>query len=522
VLAVVMATASALSACGFPTDRSDEISVTIDVPRSVVVRGETMALTARVWQRRENGLAELEGATIAWDAGDPSVATVEAVPPRSARLTGVGPGMASVRAIVLDYEDAEPAEVTLRIANAVEIDSVRPLQARYGEQLTVYGAGLGRIAQVSLAGTPLILDDPSLAGDPEGVGTLRFWLPFPAASGVVSAVVTEGAATAATESTTVIPFDIYDEIAGPAANIDLGGPVLRLPDTLFTNPALVLGSGATRDAYRLSFRSSADPVSLIISTALPVVFGFEPVLLPTPTVPAAYPEDVGPEWSMGVTGQHCHEVFVSFGRPFPRTAPITIVRAFLQPPTQQALLAVYGEPSGRYGISAVGRYVLADPAIPMDRFEDNDLCVQADAMVSDPERQIDPLMPFSDTLTIDNPYEVDWFRFTVPESATGLLTIRSMSRPFGASDSSNLGLVLRPVDDLFDGLFDAHTSGPEERLTLQAVPGDYYLAVTDDAGVPTRYALCIAIGADCTLIGLSRGRTGRASTVRTGSREEGH
>jgi hypothetical protein len=513
VIAAAVAMPSALSVCGFPTDRSDEISVTIDVPRSVVLRGETMALTARVWQRNESGLAELGGATVAWDTEDPSVATVETASPRGARLTGVGPGTTSVRATALDYEDAQPGVVSLRIANAVEIDSVRPLQAHYGEQLTVYGVGLGRVTQVSLAGTPLILDDPSLAGDPDGVGSLRFWLPFPAASGVVSAVVTEGVATAATESTTVIPSDIYDDVAGPAVVIDLGGSVLRPPDTLFTNPALVLRSEATRDAYRLSFHSAPDPVSLIISTALPIVFGFEPVLLPTPTVPSVYPEDFGPEWSMGVAGQHCHEAFVSFGDPLPRTTPVTIVRAFRQPPSEEALLGIYGGPPGRYGISAVRRYVLGDPAIPMDRFEDNDLCVQADAMLSDPDRRIDPLTPFSDTLTIDNAYEVDWFRFTVPESASGLLTIRAISRPFGAADSSNLGLALRPVDDLFDGLFDSHAEGPEERLALQVVPGDYYLAVTDDAGVPTRYSLCITIGADCGLIGLSGSRMESGSAI---------
>jgi hypothetical protein len=30
-------------------------------------------------------------------------------------------------------------------------------------------------------------------------------------------------------------------------------------------------------------------------------------------------------------------------------------------------------------------------------------------------------------------------------------------------------------------------------------PGDYYLLVSDSAGVPTRYALCMALGATCTL-----------------------
>jgi hypothetical protein len=245
-------------------------------------------------------------------------------------------------------------------------------------------------------------------------------------------------------------------------------------------------------------------VSFIISTALPVVLDFEPALLAPPTIPGTFSEEGGrPEWSMGVTGQHCHGDFVSFTRPFSRAAAITIVRAFRRFPTERVLLGIYGEPAGRYGVAVVDGYLLANPAIQADRFEDNDVCTDADLNSVDPERQIDVRGPFIDTLTIDNPFEVDWFRFTVPEPDTTLLSVRTQSRPFAAPDSSNIGLLLLAVTAPFFGPFEQHTVGSSESLVAEVVPGDYYLAVMDDAGVAVRYSLCIGVGSACPLPGSS-------------------
>ena len=45
---------------------------------------------------------------------------------------------------------------------------------------------------------------------------------------------------------------------------------------------------------------------------------------------------------------------------------------------------------------------------------------------------------------------------------------------------------------------EARTAGSAERLTAELGPGDYYLVVSDEAGVPTRYSLCLAIGNECS------------------------
>jgi NADH dehydrogenase len=69
---------------------------------------------------------------------------------RSAAVFGLNTGTADVVAVPLDYQSAEAGVQPLRVANSVEIDSVVPGTVRYGQQLTLYGTGLGRVSRVLL------------------------------------------------------------------------------------------------------------------------------------------------------------------------------------------------------------------------------------------------------------------------------------------------------------------------------------------------------------------------------------
>ena len=82
-----------------------------------------------------------------------------------------------------------------------------------------------------------------------------------------------------------------------------------------------------------------------------------------------------------------------------------------------------------------------------------------------------------------------------------LVTVRTGAQPFGAADSSDLGVALVSLASLFEDAWTAetHVPGSNERLQVELAAGDYYLAVADEAGVATRYGLCIAVGNDCTL-----------------------
>jgi hypothetical protein len=168
-------------------------------------------------------------------------------------------------------------------------------------------------------------------------------------------------------------------------------------------------------------------------------------------------------------------------------------------------------------VTVVDGFRPADPRIQPDRFEENDACAGADSNDVNPATHIDLLAGFADTLTIDEAYEVDWFRFTVPEDPSNpddplprLVTARAAARPFGAADSSNIGLAVMSLDSLRFGrpssagpeipwLAESHAPGSTEILSAELMPGDYYLVVSDEGGVATRYALCLAIGNACTV-----------------------
>ena len=82
-----------------------------------------------------------------------------------------------------------------------------------------------------------------------------------------------------------------------------------------------------------------------------------------------------------------------------------------------------------------------------------------------------------------------------------MVTIQTKPRPFSATvaDSSDIDFyVLRVPAPTLDSLGAATGTGSTEGLTLALPPGNYYLAVVDFAGVPTRYSLCMRVGLACT------------------------
>ena len=106
----------------------------------------------------------------------------------------------------------------------------------------------------------------------------------------------------------------------------------------------------------------------------------------------------------------------------------------------------------------------------------------------------------------DIPFEVDWFRFSVPPpengSDTQLVTISWSPQPFGASDLNGLYLLVQDASIFFgdtgDWLAAARPTSGGGTLQFEAFPGDYYLVVGDAVGAATRYGLCMARGATCS------------------------
>jgi hypothetical protein len=447
----------------------------------VIIQGQSITLRAHTWHHKSGGeLEEVRGVSYHWQAKTGGIVSI-ADSGSKAILTGVSRGKDSVFAIPIDYEDAMPGALEVRVAASVEIDQVTPATVRYGEEITVSGVGLGRATRFGLGEADLIPEDGSFSGDSAGLGELRLWIPFPARSDRLVAVTAGGTSTTASDTTEVEPFDPYEPNDSLPSIIQLNPASSASTSALFFNPALALESGGAVDRYQLLTSDTARALTIMVSDASPLAASFEADL-----------SSSSGDWTIGIRNQVCRDSLITIDS----IVPDTVVRAFTGIPAGGLQLALRGPPS-RYDLRVLDGYRRQDPAIGPDRFEENDYCTGAD----DPTKLIDLSVPFSDTLTIDNGYELDWYRIAVPGTGTQLVTIRTAARPFGAVDSSNIALALFTAPEPQPtpiGIADG--PGSAEVLSPELEPGQYYLLVRDRRGVATRYSLCMALGSNCSLI----------------------
>ena len=123
-----------LGTCVFPTERDDAVYVTVD-PLPVLLRGTDTFATARAW----HGSQQLANVSFVWSSDDSSTATVDA----NGHIVGIKSGTTMIRARAANFDRRSvPGQITLRVTNSLEIDSIRPATVRYGEVVTVYGVGL--------------------------------------------------------------------------------------------------------------------------------------------------------------------------------------------------------------------------------------------------------------------------------------------------------------------------------------------------------------------------------------------
>jgi hypothetical protein len=141
--------------CSFPTDDSPDLSVTIDAPSTVLVRGDSLLVVAHAWQGDPGTGPRIGGVSYAWNS-DSAVAVVSDRADGSAWIHGIDTGTTDVVATLRDYEDAEAGVLPLRVTNTVTVDRVEPDTVHYGQQITVHGTGLGRLTRVTLGEVNLI------------------------------------------------------------------------------------------------------------------------------------------------------------------------------------------------------------------------------------------------------------------------------------------------------------------------------------------------------------------------------
>jgi hypothetical protein len=404
------------------------------------------------------------------------------------------------------------------VANSLEIDSVRPSTVKFGEKLRVYGVGTGQLSRADLGGTPLIVDTASLQGDRQLLGSIQFWVPPPAQTAQLVGI---GLGFSRSPEIIVVDtVDLYEPNDTAPSFISLDGPP-QIPSlgVLFFNPALALEpvsradlSGGRQDWYHFQRSDTTQALTLVFRADAGSFPYFSDTLLFCDAANAGRPECGGgtgffvdpaeQTWVMGPFRQICNNVFFGYSE-LPSDSSVLALKTL--PSRTIQLLAFYNQP-GRSSVTVLQGYRTSDPRIGPDRFEENDLwCKYADANYA--RIPIDIARgggSFSDTLTIDNPHDLDWYKFHLLGGAADSVTISMISRPFpGDIDRTDIDLYL--LDSAtFNVQGFSFFPGSTESFTLLLNPGAYYLLAQDWAGVATRYSLCITVGGACTLVPGSR------------------
>jgi len=295
------------------------------------------------------------------------------------------------------------------------------------------------------------------------------------------------------DTVAVIRRDIYEPNEIAPALIDLEArpfPGTALAPLLFLNPALAFEplprdvlQGA--DWYRLRQLTTRD-LTIVLSSAVPGTF--QTFLTDQLTFQASDTSyHIGADsWTFGPQSHSCHGAAFA-----PKEAPAdsTVVALHDFPAGSLDAIAVYSQP-GRYALAVYEGYGTTGKGITRDAHEEDDYCSAADAKPD--------ALPFqSSALTIDNPHDVDWFRFSFPG---GFFQARTTAPASSTADPSDIDLYLlrvpNPGDTVMTVVVSSAHPGSDEDIQplLGLAAGQYYLVVTDFAGVPTPYSLCFGAG----------------------------
>jgi hypothetical protein len=499
--------------CALPTDKSNEVFVVVqtNLGRRVVLQGEQLGVAATLWQRVGADSVEIKNAAFLWSTTDATLATVQDTGYGGAKVTGVKPGLVDLTVRAVSFEKAQTADVTLRVSKPLEIDSVRPSLVRFGDTITVYGVGVDSIFIAFLEGA-VQLDYPippniiTRTRDSLGFARATFWVTPPARTAQLS-FFGPGVFGDAPDTTRVLPFDVLEpnEIAPRSINLDGPPRVPTIPQIKFINPALAF-EVAKRDSLAVDWYrfGQTTPRDLTLILTAPEIRGTFSTFLSDSLVfvPASPPNPptytIGPtSWTLGPGSHACR------GFPFEPAElqpESTVVALAGMPAGTMHALSVYAQP-GRYGLGVFEGYITTDPNVPRDAHEEDDFCNAADA------RGLAVTLPagsFRDTLTIDNPHDIDWIRFRLSSGTNVTIKTTSLGSATTA-DTSDIDLFLLTVpgggaSNTLDVVQRSDGGGSTETISplLPVSAGDYYLVVVDYQGAPVAYDLCISASGGCT------------------------
>jgi len=506
-LALGVACAAVIVSCSVPTDKSSEIQVLVETSHTFLLRGEEMSVHARAFRVAGSGdTVDVPNVDFTWISGSTTTASVVEECCGYATVTGVNRGMVDIIAQATGFEKAADGILSIRVTNPLEIDSVRRDSIHFGDVVTVYGIWTDTIFSTSLGGVQLIPYPFSAGRDPvTGISQISYWVPPPASTDNLFYLGAGVFGFADFVTTIIDSADVFEpnDTNPSIVNLDAGVPIPQIPFLLFINPALVfepVERGFESDDWFKFLRSDTTRATTLFITY--PSFG-------DTTTRTFLLDSLG--WdgftytfrdSVELLGSKWDYCKGSRFEPLRLARESTIV-ALKELPSQSLSIITFFQRAQRYGLRVVDGYVTSDNRIGPDKYEENDFCRFADQGA----RRIDLTTPFSDTLTIDNPFDTDWLRIDVAGVGPQNVRFQLQGRPFpGDADFSDVDVYVMTVPgssgidvgEVGSSLF----AGSVEDVTVVLNGGEsYYVAIVDYAGVPTRYSLCMAQGlAVCTLI----------------------
>ena len=488
-----------IATCVYPTEHDAAVHVSL-TPVHILFSGHDTVATARAWQIRGAGdSVVIPNVAFTWSTSDSAIATVST----EGRIVGIRSGSAIITAAALNFDAGQRAAAdTVRVSAPIEVDSIRPRTVRYGEFLSVYGIGVDSIFLASLDSASLIpntVEDTTYA---QGTQRRRYWVPFPARTDSLAIIgIYNGNGVfgfVRGDTTKVVERDLYepDDTVPHPIDLDAAPPFAAVPTLLFFNPALAFerlkrGEKTGVDWYHFT---QAQPRDLTIILTAPQIAGTFVTFLTDSLGWNGTTQNyfLGRDaWTFGPSSHACHGL--GFAPP-EAVADSTIVALKNAPAGALDAIAIYSA-AGRYGLGVIAAY---QSELPADAHEDDNSCNAADLRDTVPA-------PFRDTLTIENPHDVDWIRFHYTNGGLGTTAqFRMHAFPGTHPDSlKDLDLyvvkVPQPSDTALQVLLADTTAGSDVNRTANLATGDYYLVIVDFAGVATTYEVCV--GTTNTLLG---------------------
>ena len=502
--------------CSFPTDQSDQVFVTVTLTAPLVVQGASITAHGHAFRKTGSGNVPVNDVDFVWTVSDSTVARIVNDGRGTATITGVNAGLVHVVARAAVYEKSADLDSVIRVSRALEIDSIKPKNVLYGGRITVYGVGINSIFLATLGAGTLIPDTFSFVGNRNGLGHMQFWVPAPSGTGRMLAF-GPGVFGSSPETTFVGDHDIYDpdDTIPTTIDLDSAGPIPQLAALRFFNPALFFKTLDRTSSFAIRWfnfeqADTTQPETFVFTT---IGQGRDTSIFNILTDSIYYTGGGGyavgdSAWIIAPTQEviGCKGINNTYFVPFAQ-GDSAVVELGNQTGHTFAAFVEYVAP-GPFGLKMVRGQVRFDPNVAPDRFSPNEICNQADANFTDPNKKISVhlgSLPFVDTtLTIDFPHATDWYRFRMDTvNAADLqdtVSIMTVSRTSGAKDTSDIDVTVIGADNLiYYG--QAIDSGSTEHLKVFLPTNqDYYVVVSDFAGAPVRYGLCITVATTCAAL----------------------